>query len=90
LSPGCSYQTLIHVKDRPTPDGQPHTVQFRRISPDYVKPTRIKTRHGSGFTDEDVVDRPQVTVVCRRFAEGLFSTHRRGRPDPGAQRAKFA
>ena len=35
--PGFSYQTLINIKDRPTPDGQPHTVQFRRVSADYFK-----------------------------------------------------
>ena len=33
----------VNVKDRPTPDGQPHTVQFRRISPDYFKVMQIKT-----------------------------------------------
>jgi predicted permease len=70
--PGFSYQTLISIKDRPTPDGQPHTVQFRRISPDYFKAMQIKTLHGRGFSDDDVAERPQVTVVSRRFAESLF------------------
>ncbi len=70
--PGFSYQTLITVKDRPTPDGQPHTVQFRRISPDYFKAMQIKILQGRGFTDEDVVERPHVAVVSRRFAESLF------------------
>jgi putative ABC transport system permease protein len=35
--PGFSYQTLLNVKGRPTPDHQPHTVQFRRVSTDYFK-----------------------------------------------------
>jgi putative ABC transport system permease protein len=70
--PGFSYQTLITIKDRPTPDGQPHTVQFRRISPDYFKAMQIKTLQGRGFTDNDVAERPHVTVVSRRFAESLF------------------
>jgi putative ABC transport system permease protein len=70
--PGFSYQTLIRIKDRPTPDGQPHTVQFRRISPDYFKTMRIKTLRGRVFTDDDVADRPPVAVVSRRFAEGLL------------------
>ena len=40
--PGFSYQTLLNVKDRPTPDRQPHTVQFRRVSTDYFKTMQIK------------------------------------------------
>jgi putative ABC transport system permease protein len=78
--PGFSYQTLINIKDRPTPDGQPHTVQFRRISPGYFKAMQIKTLHGRGFTDDDVAERPQVTVVSRRFAESLLQ-----RTDPVGQ-----
>ena len=42
FTPSFSYQTLIGIKDRPTPDGQSHTVQFRRISPDYFKTMRIQ------------------------------------------------
>ena len=41
--PKFSYQTLIKVKDLPTPDDQPHTVQYRRVSPDYFKTMQIKT-----------------------------------------------
>jgi putative ABC transport system permease protein len=70
--PGFSYQTLIRIKDHPTPDDQPHTVQFRRISPDYFKTMQIKTLQGRGVTDEDAVERPAVAVISRRFAEGLF------------------
>ena len=70
--PGFSYQTLINVKDRPTDDGQPQTVQFRRVSSDYFKTLRIKTLSGRVFTDDDTVDRPAVAVVSRRFAEALL------------------
>jgi putative ABC transport system permease protein len=70
--PGFSYQTLINVKDRPTTDGQPHTVQFRRVSCDYFKTLRIKTLGGRVFTDDDTTDRPAVAVVSRRFAEALL------------------
>ena len=41
-----SYQTLVKVKDLPTPNDQPHTVQFRRVSPDYFKTLHIKTIGG--------------------------------------------
>jgi putative ABC transport system permease protein len=70
--PGFSYQTLVTIKDRPTPDGQPHTVQFRRVSPDYFKTMQIRTLHGREFADEDVAERPQVAVVSRRFADKLL------------------
>jgi predicted permease len=70
--PGFSYQTLISVNDRPTPDGQLQTVQFRRVSPDYFKTMRIKTIGGRVFADEDVAERPQVAVVSKRFAEALM------------------
>jgi putative ABC transport system permease protein len=70
--PNFSYQTLINVKDRPTTDGQPHTVQFRRVSSDYFRTMRIKTLGGRVFTDDDTADRPAVAVVSRRFAEALM------------------
>ncbi len=70
--PGFSYQTLVRIKDRPAPDGQAHTVQFRRISPDYFKAMQIKTLQGRAFTQDDVADRPPVAVVSRRFAQGLL------------------
>lgn len=70
--PKFSYQTLIRVKDRPTPNDQPHTVQFRRISPDYFTTMQIKTIAGRVFTDTDTVDRPPVAIISRRFADTLM------------------
>ena len=70
--PGFSYQTLIGIKDQPTPDGQPHTVQFRRVSPDYFKTMQIRTLGGRVFTGDDVAERPQVAVVSKRFADRLL------------------
>jgi len=71
--PKFSYQTLLKVPDRPAPDDQPHTVQFRRISPDYFKTMRIKTLGGRAFTDADNLDRPPVAIISRRFADTLMS-----------------
>jgi putative ABC transport system permease protein len=70
--PGFSYQTLVNVKDRPTPDGQARTVQFRRISTDYFKVMRIRVRQGRDFTAGDVTGQPAVAIVSRRFAERLL------------------
>lgn len=70
--PRFSYQTLIRVKDRPTPDDQAHTVQYRRISRDYFSTMGIKTVAGRVFADADTADRPPVAVISRRFAELLM------------------
>ena len=70
--PGFSYQTLLNVKDRPTPDRQPHTVQFRRVSTDYFKTMQIKVVRGRTFVESDVADQPQVAIVSRQFAERLL------------------
>jgi putative ABC transport system permease protein len=70
--PKFSYQTLIKVPDRPTPDDQPQTVQFRRISSEYFKTMQIKTVAGRVFTDADTADRPPVAIISRRFAETLM------------------
>lgn len=70
--PRFSYQTLIKVKDRPTADDQPHTVQYRRVSSDYFRTLRIRTLAGRVFTDDDTVDRPAVAVISRRFADALM------------------
>ena len=88
--PNFSYQTLIGIKDRPTPDGQPHTVQFRRISPDYFKTMRIQVLRGRAITDEDV-SRPPAGCGCqqtlRRYAPGR---HGSGRSDTLEKRAQPA
>ena len=70
--PRFSYQTLIRVKDVPTADDQPHTVQYRRVSPDYFKAMQIRTIGGRVFSDEDTSDRPPVAIISRRFAETLM------------------
>lgn len=72
FTPNFSYQTLIGIKDRPTPDGQLHTVQFRRISSDYFKTMRIQMLRGRAITDEDAAERQQVAVVSKRFADTLL------------------
>jgi predicted permease len=72
FQPKFSYQTLIKVKDLPTPNDQPHTVQYRRVSPDYFKTMQIRITEGRVFTDEDTADRPAVAIISRRFAETLM------------------
>jgi predicted permease len=71
--PGFVYQTLFNVDNRPTPDGQPYSTQFRRVSPDYFKTMRIREVRGRTFADRDSSDAPAVAVISRSLADQLFS-----------------
>ncbi len=73
FQPNFSYQTMVSVPDRPTPDGQPHTVQFRRVSPDYFKTMRIRMVHGRDFSDADTAAGAPVAIVSQQFADRLLS-----------------
>jgi putative ABC transport system permease protein len=70
--PGFFFQTTVQIEGRPTPDGQPHTVQFRRVSPQYFKTMRIPLMRGRDFEDGDGVTAPQVAVVSRSFADRFW------------------
>jgi putative ABC transport system permease protein len=70
--PGFTIQTVVHIEGRPTPDGQPHTVLFRRISPQYFKTMRIRHLAGRDFSDDDRKDRPGVCIVSQSFAKRFW------------------
>ena len=70
--PGDSFQTLVHVEDHPTEDGQPYAVQFRRVSPGYFETMRIAMLSGRAFTNDDRVDRQLVAIVSRSFARRFW------------------
>lgn len=67
--PGFFFVTPMHVEGQPTPDGQAHTVQFRRASPGYFATMRIPLLHGRDFADSDGVDQPCVVIVSRQLAD---------------------
>jgi predicted permease len=67
--PGFSIVTAVHIEGKPTPDGQAHTVQFRRASPGYFATMRIPVWRGRDFGASDGPDQPWVAVVSRGFAE---------------------
>jgi putative ABC transport system permease protein len=71
--PGFAYQTLFNVENRPSPDGQPYSTQFRRVSPDYFRTMRIRELRGRTFADQDTNEAPAVAVVSRSLADQLFS-----------------
>jgi putative ABC transport system permease protein len=70
--PAFSIQTLVTVKERPSADGQPHTVQLRRISTDYFSTLRIPVLKGRSFADTDAADKQPVAIVSRLFADRLL------------------
>jgi predicted permease len=70
--PGFAFQTLVHVEGRPTPDGQPHTVLFRRVSAGYFDTLRIRRVSGRDFAPGDGADAPGVAIVSRVFADRFW------------------
>jgi putative ABC transport system permease protein len=72
FTPGINFITQMQIDGRPTPDKQPHTVQFRRVSPSYFQTAGVPLIAGRLFGDGDVFETPRVTVVSRRFAEQFW------------------
>jgi predicted permease len=70
--PGFAYQTMFRIENRPSPDGQPYSTLFRRISPDYFRAMRIREFRGRTFGDQDTADAPAVAVISRLLAEQFF------------------
>ena len=66
--PGFAFQTLVYVDGQPTPDGQPHTVQFRRTGHGYFRTMRIRMIGGREFDNRDASTSAAVAVVSRSFA----------------------
>jgi predicted permease len=70
--PNFFFQTTVEIDGKPTPDGQPHTVQFRRATPQYFKTMRIPMLKGRDFDDTDVTTTPQVAIVSQSFADRFW------------------
>jgi putative ABC transport system permease protein len=70
--PGFAFVTLVKIDGKPTPDGQAHTVQFRRISPGYFNTLRIPLLRGRDFHDGDGASAPLVAIVSRSFADRFW------------------
>ena len=70
--PQFFFQTMLQIEGRPTPDGQPHTVQFRRVSPGYFKTMRVPVVRGRDFAESDGLDAPPVAIVSQSLAERFW------------------
>jgi predicted permease len=69
---GGSFVTVVHVEDRPQPDGQPHSVQFRRISPGYLDTMRIRLVSGRDVDGRDRAGGQSVALVSQSFARRFW------------------
>ena len=67
-----SFVTLVHIENRPTPNGEGHTVQYRRISPGYFDTMRIPVLKGRAFERRDWIGAPLVAIVSRGFARRFW------------------
>jgi putative ABC transport system permease protein len=70
--PGLAFVTLIHVDGQPTPTGEPHTVQFRRVSTDYFETLRIPLLEGRAFDGRDVKAGEPVAIVSESLARRFW------------------
>jgi putative ABC transport system permease protein len=70
--PGLTFVTLIHIEGRPTPTGEPHTVQFRRVSTDYFSTLEIPVLQGRAFDQRDVKRGQPVAIVSESLAHRFF------------------
>jgi predicted permease len=69
---GGWFQTLVHVEDRPTANGVPHTVQFRRVSPGLFGALGMTIRRGRDFDAHDTTGGQPVAIVSRAFAHRFW------------------
>ncbi len=70
--PGFTFQTLVHIEAHPRPDGQLHTVLFRRVSPGYFRTLKIRELAGRTFDSRDTPAGMPSAVVSRSFADRLW------------------
>lgn len=72
FQPGLSWVTTVDIEHQPTPDGTPHTVQFRRVGTRYFETLRIGRVAGRLFDATDATDHPPVVVVNETFARRFW------------------
>ena len=66
------FFSVVQIEHQPQADGQPYTMQFRRISPGYFETMKIAVRQGRDFTPLDRAGRAPVALVSRSLAERFW------------------
>jgi predicted permease len=70
--PGNAWITAVHIEGRPTPTGEAHTVQLRRVSNGYFGTMEIASVQGRTFDERDAPGTPISMVVSRTLAERFW------------------
>lgn len=69
---GGGFLTSVVVDGRPTADGQPRTVQFRRAGPGYFETMKIAELRGRTFADADTAESQPVVVISRQLGDAFW------------------
>jgi putative ABC transport system permease protein len=72
FEPGFTYVTLFDAENRPTPDQQQRTSNFRRITPGYFATVGMRVRRGRDFAASDRMTAPAVAIVSESLAEQIW------------------
>jgi putative ABC transport system permease protein len=72
FQPGFTYVTLFDAENRPTPDQQQRTSNFRRITPGYFPALRVRVLRGRDFAASDRMTAPPVAIVSEALAEQVW------------------
>jgi putative ABC transport system permease protein len=67
------FISLVQIEHQPKPDGQPHTLQFRRVSPGYFHTMQTSVVRGRDFTPQDRLGAALVAIVSRSMAERFWA-----------------
>lgn len=66
------FFSLVQIEHQPQPDGQPYTMQFRRVSPGYFNTLKTSLVQGRDFTPQDRAGNTLVTIVSRSLARRFW------------------
>ena len=69
---GSPFFSLVQIEHQPQPDGQPYTMQFRRISPGYFDAMKTSILQGRDLTAQDRAGKPLVALVSRSLADRFW------------------
>jgi predicted permease len=72
FEPGFTYVTQFDAENRPTPDQQQRTSNFRRVTPGYFTTIGMRVRRGRDFAASDKMTAPAVAIVSESLAEQIW------------------
>ncbi len=67
------FLSMVQIEHHPQPDGQPYTMQFRRITPGYLETMKSAIVSGRDFTVQDRTGTTQVALVSTSVADRFWA-----------------